>query len=108
MNSKNNNEQLLTEMRGIDQSARLLAESALANPDGRSSLEKEALELNIRLKQIIQELKICEPAFSGRFSEAISESSLDIRYVLATKPRGVSLRLGRKIRRNNSDTVTDI
>lgn len=88
-------------LREIDIVSQELAQQVSATPASRKDLTARAKALDEELLRIATTLKKADPAQFDRFSEMISESMLDLDYVLNEKTLAISLRLGRKIQRDS-------
>ncbi len=77
----------------LDDRAFELAQQAYLSPDSRPELQNEALKLKTKLLDIAKEIKNSNPQLYNIFSNSISESLLDYKYVL-TGNTVVSLRMG--------------
>jgi hypothetical protein len=85
------------ELNNIDAEAYQMAEKVLKNPRLRESLRSRAKQMDQRLSTIADDLETSNPSLYSRFADKISESLLDLSYVINDNPNITSLRLGHKI-----------
>lgn len=87
---------LVEELDTIDNQAYQMATSIVTKQQRREDLTQEAVQLRERFKQIVAQLRSSWPELYESRSEQISETSLDLKFVVAEQ-KLVSLRLNHLI-----------